>query len=565
LGAYALVSVVAIGLAVVTSALSRGRQRRWSRWLARENQRFVLRLHATGPTTQRLTLGTSLEDAAGPPDHEPTLDAAAVVLEDDAENRVSIPDGTKLRVRAFDGAHRAALGHETTRNGTLERRTFEVPGRLDFWILDAPGFGKLERPVDGGARALPARDAAWELTTRHPPVPLRDLARNAPALRWPVVAALGAAVLSFTGDAGALSALGIEVVVALRVLGLLVSWAAAPRARVPVDGVDATGETRTTATLARCESPMWTYRLRDLEQWFLPPRSSPGRAIVVDVVDPHSPSDEVTERDDRVGAAALALADELWVRTDLRAIAAVPVVVGRARLHRTNEVPSYDAHQSILGQFDEGPTVLVWGAAEADLGRDGYVLRVRAAAGPHTEEQELRGPLPALADQLVRWLSERGFCRAIEPPAHLRLPAADVPYCLALDRVFLQSLMHPRNRALPPLPAQWHEESLALAEQAVAGAPDSTRAHLARLVCAIYALEAGVLPAEDRELLLGRVRAASDPTDPLHRVAPMLLERLGCLEEGRALAEELRRTAGGPYRDDAGSYAAWLGRIGQDS
>ena len=57
------------------------------------------------------------------------------------------------------------------------------------------------------------------------------------------------------------------------------------------------------------------------------------------------------------------------------------------------------------------------------------------------------------------------------------------------------------------------------------------------------------------------VKALATAVAPL---APVLLERLGGLQEARALAEERARQARGPYRDDGGRYAAWLAKIGQE-
>lgn len=546
-----------LGLATAIGALAfgRARRRRWLVWLAHENDRFDLRLHADEAPDGFVRLGSSLEEG-DTPSHEPTLEAAAATFVDDGEARVEIPAGTRLLVRRFDGARRLALEHVTTQDGTRTRYSFDLPAKLDFWVLDAPGTTLLPRATDDGPRTLPTRPEGWEITTRKPVMP-GDLGGNAPPVRWPIAVGLAAAIAPWIGGEHGLGvAAGLLSLAVGRTALLGLSLWTAPR--TPADS-KAHHNTNTSATLGRYEAPLFLQRLRDAEEWLLPPRG-PFQVIVVDLTDPHSPPG-VDPRDDLVGATAFWLAEELWLRTDVGAVSAIPIVVGRARMHRTNADPAWDDIAALRRQYP-GRHAFVWGQAEADLEQAGYRLRMRTSEGAGTEEHEVRGTLAELPDRIVEWLVGVGIARRVEPTRGLAgAPAAD-PYRLLLDRICLQSLMHPRNRALPQGDAPWHQRSVAIAEEALLASPGSSRAELAWLVSGIYAHEAGALDDVTRGRMGDRVRGAGE-ADPLHALAPVLLERLGWLEEARVVAEERARRARGPYRDDGGRYAAWLAKLGQ--
>jgi len=167
-----------VGLAAVATVATVAAGRAGLRWLRRrrqlthqrEHDRFS---HYVYPEIEELRIGTTLEPAGAPPDHEPLVEVEdSFVVRVAPDRRLHIPAGARLQVRAFTGARRRILDHVTTPHGTVARVSFDVPRTVSFWILDVPSWAQLRDATDG-ARGLRGV-GPWEITTRLRPIPDGD-------------------------------------------------------------------------------------------------------------------------------------------------------------------------------------------------------------------------------------------------------------------------------------------------------------------------------------------------------------------------------------------------------
>lgn len=301
--------------------------------------------------------------------------------------------------------------------------------------------------------------------------------------------------------------------------------------------------------------PLWLFGMENAERWLLPPRDeAQPPVVIVDITDPHDATAD-DAREMLVDMAAFLLAEHLWLRTDAAASAAVLIHTETGRLLQpVGELADWEGLRPFVDALERAP-VLAWGAALADLEREGIQLKLRLP-GDDTE-RALAGPLPELTEMLIDWLVRRGLCQRLDPPAWWVAPTPRLrtTYATALHDLQLQILADHENEAIGPLDADLHAGFVERALEAAREHGDACpQLRLIAAVTAVYAARADRLPAPLRSRAVELVLAERDESTAVFRLSPHLLRQLG-----DTLAAHSRSTAFGREDDDA--YAAWLREI----
>ncbi len=268
------VAVAAAGAAGAIITVVRRKLRHAAR---EENDRFVLRVQVVSPDDAPVCIGTSVETEELP-SSAPVLVSVEATLIDDADNRITLPAGTKLVVRAFEGARRLQQEVVTTLAGTGRRFTFHVAPTQRFWILDAPNWQGCHGTTDPTRRTLPERPEGYEVTTRDPPAPVRD-------------------------EDGAINVTMADITMPLWMHGL--------------EGPDE-----------------WLLGAR--------PAAEHPHVAVAAFSNPHSKTAETTNRDRQVDGAAFLFQDDVWLRSSGRATVGVPIAIKHARVSATHPLATWD-------------------------------------------------------------------------------------------------------------------------------------------------------------------------------------------------------------------------------
>ncbi len=323
----------------------------------------------------------------------------------------------------------------------------------------------------------------------------------------------------------------------------------------PSAGAAAITDASVSSTGAEVDWPLWVFGMEDAEEWLLPPRR-PGalRIVVVDLTDPHDASADA-DREMLVDMAAFVLTELLWTRTDMAATTMVCVNVEHRKLVQpVGGLLSYEDLAGYLTSLDDQP-IVAWGAALADLAREGLNLKVRMPDG--VTERTFSGPLLELGETVIDWLARRDLCATIAAPPWYRAPTvADLPrYCGLLHNLQIQVLADVKNAALAPLDENLQQAFVDSAFDTVDQHGWNDQWSVIALVTAYYAHRAGRLDPVRRQRALTALRAIEHQDHPLYRLSPLLLAKLDEPLEASSRRSELLASA-------SGAYAAWLQKTG---
>ena len=293
--------------------------------------------------------------------------------------------------------------------------------------------------------------------------------------------------------------------------------------------------------------PLWMHGMHGPDDWLLGARPDERAQIVV-----------CTFTGDAVGSTVFQLVDALWLQTCARALAGVPIVVGRARViaGQPNRWETFER----VRRLKPGATI-VWGEAT-----DGLVAHVRGDGDDHAFE--VRGDLRELRSAIVAAFAARGIAPRSEPPCRVPSPIAaahDARVAMLYDRLFALILAHPSNAGLPVPDRVTQRDTVRAAHALARELPDSDVAQLVWIVAAIYARACGGLDAELRDEVLAFIRTRTDDADPLRRLAPAILDRLGAKTEAAELCQRDLAAIGAGYRGELSpahaAYRTWLDKV----
>jgi hypothetical protein len=308
-------------------------------------------------------------------------------------------------------------------------------------------------------------------------------------------------------------------------------------------------------TAAEFDAPMWLFGSKSAESWLLPREPARKRVVVVDFSDPFEKSG-TKERDWLVDNAAFLLAETLWMRTDAPATAAVIVSRPLKKIISPHDALAPWENLSGLTDSFKEPAVVAWGTANRDIDREGLTMKVRIS--DEKDERSFTAPYAELEKTLLDWLVGRELCARVAPPAWYAPPKPEQLSLWAIvhHNIQLQALADAKNGVLAPLDADFHDDMVDYALDAVAvleGAGEQVK--LAAIVCAMYAKRAGALKEERRTKILELVASLSHPD--LVRLSRRYYHALG--EPARADAIKDETDAYRTFQAEA--YSAWLLKI----
>jgi len=309
------------------------------------------------------------------------------------------------------------------------------------------------------------------------------------------------------------------------------------------------------ASAAPIDSPLWTFGLEEAHRWLVQTRKVEAPPLmIIDFNDPHD-GEAGSDREQIVDSLAFVLAEAFLMTTDMSANAVIFVNTDEGKLvHPVGSIGEYDDLLPFLDTLDT-PPVVMWGSAGLDLESDGITVKIHAPGSQ--AERTLGLPLSELADSLIDLCVSKGYCTRQEAPAWWAPPEGEVraPYSVMLDNLQLQILADRKNRAIPDIDSDLHEEFADLAfETAERFRQAGGQVGLTALITALYAERAGKLTDKHRRAALDILRRLSDKAHPAYRLSPFLFSRFGRGMEARARLSELRGRA-------EGAYAEWLGAI----
>lgn len=156
---YAIHATLAI-VCLVGWRVELGRVRRWRIDPTQPFPDWIKRFYAAGDGPL-VVLGTSEETSFDHVSTAPELESAGFELRAEDGGRVAVPKGTKVQIRAVDGASRKPVDAITKGSTIKPRFTFEVPPTVPLYTFDSPDRAKQapyrasSLPVlGGGGKAL---------------------------------------------------------------------------------------------------------------------------------------------------------------------------------------------------------------------------------------------------------------------------------------------------------------------------------------------------------------------------------------------------------------------------
>lgn len=530
---WALSAAVPAALTAAAWGIEQARRGRLGPWLQHEHDRYRLRVRIPGAKGEPASVGHG-PDAT-------SVESVEVDLVDDFDRRVHLPAGRRLDLSKLAGAQQ-------------RDRTWRVPAGEPFWILDAPPAHRIERDPSTALAPIPAHSSPHILTSEAPPLPT-DLRQRVGRARE--VAVVGGVALGLAGA----PLLGTGQALAFGVLATLgaawVGWRASVLARTPrlPAGVEIKPGIYTTGMLFT--SPIWAGGTDGAAEWLC--RSELRGAAPVTVLDmttPRSPPG-VDPEDERAGLIAVELAEAITMHTDVRAAARCEAVRGRARVFSTHT----RSWTEVRGTLEDESGLAIWG--EVDVRAGEVTLHLRSGVDG-SEERVLKATIAEVIPRAIDLLVELGVARRVEPPAWFgNLPeAAREAYESLLDRAILTQM---RTSGILTRDQDGDVATLVEDARALAQAhPNLRQLALLWLNLAGQADQTGQLPDAQREAVSVALRDASSPDDPVARLAPLWLERLGWKAEAAVRCRRLAKATqvgGGAYREGPDAYGTWLRRI----